>query len=211
MWPRRSRRTFESRDFHAALLADDALELHALVLAAQALVVLGRPEDAGAEQAVAFGLEGTVVDGLRLLDLAIGPFERIFSGLAIEIRIWSKTCVACLLIERVHDDSDDGSSACLLRPEGAETATVRLCEKKGTGGGDYSAASWGASSSAPGVSSGPPTCSGSFSVSSTFRPRELISLTRTLKLSGMPASNVSNSPLDDRLVRPWYGRRRRRT
>ena len=60
-------------DLHAALLADDALVLHALVLAAQALVVLGRPEDAGAEQPVPLRLEGPVVDGLRLLDLAERP------------------------------------------------------------------------------------------------------------------------------------------
>src|SRR5438270_6207980 len=39
------------RDLDRALLADDALVLHALVLAAQALVILDRPEDAGAEQA----------------------------------------------------------------------------------------------------------------------------------------------------------------
>src|SRR5205807_4060663 len=57
----------------AALVADDAGELHALVLAAGALVVLGRPEDARAEQAVALGLERPVVDGLRLLHLAVRP------------------------------------------------------------------------------------------------------------------------------------------
>src|SRR5207342_3397637 len=56
------------------------LVLHALVLAAQALVVLDRPEDAGAEQAVALGLEGTVVDGLRLLDLAVGPGQNLLRG-----------------------------------------------------------------------------------------------------------------------------------
>ena len=61
------------RHLDAALLADDAAILHALVLAAQALVVLDRPEDAGAEQAVALRLEGAVVDRLRLLDLAVGP------------------------------------------------------------------------------------------------------------------------------------------
>ena len=61
------------RDLDAALLADDALVLHALVLAAQALVVLDRPEDARAEEAVTLRLEGAVVDGLRLLDLAVGP------------------------------------------------------------------------------------------------------------------------------------------
>src|SRR3546814_11673670 len=39
-------------DFDTALFADDALVLHALVLAAQAFIVLDRTEDAGAEQAV---------------------------------------------------------------------------------------------------------------------------------------------------------------
>src|SRR5204863_1526899 len=57
----------------AALFADDALVLHALVLAAQALVVLDRTENAGAEQAVALRLERAVVDGLRLLDFAERP------------------------------------------------------------------------------------------------------------------------------------------
>src|SRR3979409_2760649 len=61
------------RDLDRAFLADDALVLHALVLAAQALVVLDRSEDARAEQAVALGLERAVVDGLGLLDLAIRP------------------------------------------------------------------------------------------------------------------------------------------
>src|SRR3954471_20791673 len=65
------------RDLDRALLADDALVLHALVLAAQALVVLDRSEDARAEQAVALGLEGAVVDGLRLLDLAVGPRQNL--------------------------------------------------------------------------------------------------------------------------------------
>src|SRR4029079_7460162 len=66
------------RHLDAALLADDALVLHALVLAAQALVVLDRAEDAGAEQPVTLRLEGTVVDGLRLLDLAERPRQDLF-------------------------------------------------------------------------------------------------------------------------------------
>src|SRR5690606_39225044 len=61
------------RDFHAALLADHAAMLQALVLAAQALVVLDRPEDLRAEQAVALGLERAVVDGFGLADFAVGP------------------------------------------------------------------------------------------------------------------------------------------
>ena len=68
------------RHLDAALLADDALVLHALVLAAQALVVLDRPEDARAEQPVALGLEGAVVDGLGLLDLAVGPRQDFFGA-----------------------------------------------------------------------------------------------------------------------------------
>src|SRR5260370_10769960 len=66
------------RHLDRALLADDALVLHALVLAAQALVVLHRPKDARAEQTVALGLEGAVVDGLGLLDLAVRPAEDLF-------------------------------------------------------------------------------------------------------------------------------------
>ena len=65
-------------DLNAALFADDALVLHALVLAAQALVVLRRSEDPGAEQTVALRLEGPVVDRLRLLDLAKGPAADLF-------------------------------------------------------------------------------------------------------------------------------------
>ena len=57
------------RDLDAALLADHAAVLQALVLAAQALVVLDRAEDLGAEEAVAFRLEGPVVDRLGLLRL----------------------------------------------------------------------------------------------------------------------------------------------
>ena len=80
-------------DLDAALLADDAAIFHALVLAAQALVVLDRTEDAGAEQTVALGLEGAVVDGLRLLDLAEGPRPDAFRARDRD-RIWSKARAA---------------------------------------------------------------------------------------------------------------------
>ena len=66
------------RDFHAALVADHAAVLHALVLAAQALPILGGAEDARAEQPVALRLEGPVVDGLRLGDFAVGPAPDLF-------------------------------------------------------------------------------------------------------------------------------------
>src|SRR4051794_1297528 len=65
------------RHLDRALFPDDALVLHPLVLAAQALVILDRPENARAVQAVALRLEGAVVDGLRLLDLAVGPRQNL--------------------------------------------------------------------------------------------------------------------------------------
>ncbi len=61
-------------DLDAALFADDAAVLHALVLAAVALVVLHGAEDLGAEETVAFRLEGAVVDGFGLFDFAVRPF-----------------------------------------------------------------------------------------------------------------------------------------
>ena len=61
------------RDLDAALVADHAAVLHALVLAAEALPVGDRPEDLRAEQAVALRLEGAVVDRLRLGHLAVRP------------------------------------------------------------------------------------------------------------------------------------------
>ena len=70
-------------DLHAAPLADDALEPDALVLAAVALPVLGGTEDLLAEEAVLLRLQRAVVDGLRLLDLAVGPgADRVGGGQA---------------------------------------------------------------------------------------------------------------------------------
>ena len=64
---------FTSCDFDAATVADHAFELGFLELAARAFHVLGRAKDALAKQAVAFGLEGAVVDGFGLLDFAPAP------------------------------------------------------------------------------------------------------------------------------------------
>src|SRR3546814_19334935 len=52
-------------DFDTALFEDDALVLHALVLAEQEFIVLDRTEDAGAEQAVTFRLERARTDESR--------------------------------------------------------------------------------------------------------------------------------------------------
>ena len=62
---------FGQRNFHAALFADNAAIFHAFVFAAQALVVFNRTEDAGAEQTVPLRLKCTIVNRLRLFDLAV--------------------------------------------------------------------------------------------------------------------------------------------
>src|SRR6185437_6809832 len=67
-------------DLDAAALADDALEPDALVLAAVALPVPGRAEDLLAEEPVLLRLERAVVNGLRLLHLAVRPLPDVLSG-----------------------------------------------------------------------------------------------------------------------------------
>ena len=53
-------------NLYTTAVADDTLITDALVLTASTLIVLGRTEDALAEQTVALGLVGAIVDGLRL-------------------------------------------------------------------------------------------------------------------------------------------------
>ena len=60
-------------DLDAAAVADFALVADLLILSAVAFPVLRGPENALAEKAVALGLECAVIDGLRLLDFAVGP------------------------------------------------------------------------------------------------------------------------------------------
>ena len=61
------------RYFHTAFFAGNTLVLHALILAAQALIVLYRTEDARAEKTVALRLKCTVVNGFRLLHFTERP------------------------------------------------------------------------------------------------------------------------------------------
>src|SRR5690606_33602051 len=56
-----------------ALFAHHAAMLEALVLAAQALVVLDRTENLGTEQAVTLGFERPVINGFRFFDFAVRP------------------------------------------------------------------------------------------------------------------------------------------
>ncbi len=64
-------------DLDAALVADDALVAHALVLAAGAFPVTRGAEDPLAEEPVAFGAQRAVVNRLRLGHLAVGPVANL--------------------------------------------------------------------------------------------------------------------------------------
>ena len=89
----------------AAALADDALEAHPLVLAAVALPVPGGTEDLLAEEAVTLGLERAVVDGLRLLDLAVAPRADVVRSGQADLK----------LVEEVHVEHDGCCPSLVLR------------------------------------------------------------------------------------------------
>ena len=60
-------------NFNTALLAHDATMTKTLVLTADALIVLNRTEDLSAKQPITFRLKRSVVNRLRLGDLAKRP------------------------------------------------------------------------------------------------------------------------------------------
>src|SRR5581483_49120 len=171
------------RDLDRALLADDALVLHALVLAAQALVVLDRAEDARTEQAVAFRLERAVVDGLRLFDLAVGPGQNLFRARDRDLDL-IENLRRHLRAEQIHHFLVHR----LLLDRGARLLSGRRKSFAVTGTApspSRNRRNYSAASAMP-----PLPC---FELCrSTLRPSERISLTSTLKLSGMPASNVTS-------------------
>ena len=93
---------FGKRDFNAALFANDTLVLHALVLAAQAFVILHGSKNARAKKSIAFRLERTVVDGFRLFDFTERPLQDLFGRSnrnANLIECLRRNCWA----ENVHD------------------------------------------------------------------------------------------------------------
>ena len=69
-----------ARDFHAALVADDALVSYPLVFTAMALPVLGGSENALAEQTVLFRLLRAVVYGFGFGDFAMRPRPYLVGG-----------------------------------------------------------------------------------------------------------------------------------
>ena len=65
---------FGLNHFDATFFTDDSPMFHAFVLTTVALVVFCGPKYLGTEQAITLRLESPVINGLRLLDLSIGPF-----------------------------------------------------------------------------------------------------------------------------------------
>ena len=165
-------------DLDAALLADDALVFHALVLAAQALIILDRTEDARAEQAVALGLERAVVDRLGLLDLAERPGADALRRGDADLD----------LVERLRLGDRIGEVGHLVHLVSPFQGKFVCGRAKGRGVAARSLIP------PPAAAARPRHSRRRSQFSSTLRPSERISLTSTLKLSGMPASNVS-SPL----------------
>ena len=98
-------------DFDAAAVADLALVADLLVLAAVALPILGRPEDTLAVQAVLFGLQSAVVDGLRLLHLAVRPLPDLLRGSHADLNRVKGKLVAVIGFDHValssFNDSND--------------------------------------------------------------------------------------------------------
>src|SRR5437870_7965194 len=150
----------------AALLADHAAVLHALVLAAVALVVLHRPEDLRAEEPVPLRLEGAIVDRLRLLHLAVRP-------------------LADLLRRRQRDaDGVEGERILGLLEEIEDVLHVIPLLKVPRS----------QAAAVPGFFGSAATAAGAFSISSTSRPSDWSSLISTLNDSGSPDSS-EYSPL----------------
>src|ERR1019366_7216418 len=69
------------RHFHAATVADHALVLDPFVLPARAFPILGRTENAFAEESALLGFEGAIVDRLGILDFALAPRTNSVRGL----------------------------------------------------------------------------------------------------------------------------------
>ena len=65
---------FGAGDFDVAAVADGAFIAYAFIFAAMAFPIAGGAEDTFAKEAVAFGFEGAVVNGLWFFHLAVGPF-----------------------------------------------------------------------------------------------------------------------------------------
>src|SRR6185503_1199967 len=186
-------------DLDAALLADDPAVLHALVLAAVALVVLHWPEDLRAEQAVPFRLEGPVVDRLGLLHLTVGPLPDLLRRRQRNADRGERQRIFRLLeeVENVFH------VFAFLRPFAEPSNFFRTYSPPSSLAADdadalaAAAAALALAATSRAISSSVDSClRGAFgsSISSTFRQSNCSSLRSTLNDSGKPDSSTC-SPL----------------
>src|SRR5690606_29577595 len=195
-----------ARHLDAAALADDALEAHALVLAAVALPVPGGAEDLLAEEAVLLGLEGAVVDGLGLLHLTVRPRTDVAGRGQADTRLVEAGDVEQVVLlpspagtgrGRTRRQKDGwcggrrrerGDPLPPARDQISSTLDAALGRRDRSM--PSSSAARYTSSSDSRISMDTP----SLESTSTFRHSDCISLRRTLKDSGMPESGMF-SPL----------------
>ena len=67
-------------NLHTAAVTHHTLVLNALVFAARTFPVLNRTEDTFTKEAALLGFEGSVVNGLRVLNFSLGPTPDGFRG-----------------------------------------------------------------------------------------------------------------------------------
>jgi len=68
-------------DFDPTLLADNAPMFHPLVFTAIAFIIFGGTKNLSTEESIFFRFESPIVNGLRLLDLSMGPrFDLLWRG-----------------------------------------------------------------------------------------------------------------------------------
>jgi len=91
-------------NLYATSIADNAFVANFFIFSAVTFPVLRRSEDPLAEQTIALRLQGTIVDGLRLLNLSVGPLQDLLRGSQTDLdsvkcqRLIS--CFICLRHER---------------------------------------------------------------------------------------------------------------
>src|SRR5258708_10913388 len=140
------------RHLDAAALADDPLVADSLVLAAVALPVARRPEDALAEQAVALGLQRAVVDGLRLRDLTRRPVADLLAGGKPD-----PNCVEIIDVDQSVLSAPQSSSSRSTRSASPSGPTSASASSFASSSSDTSTSSRSPSDSSAGKASSPST------------------------------------------------------
>ncbi len=178
----------------AAALTDDALEPDPLVLAAVALPVPLRTEDLLAEESVLLGLQGAVVDRLRLLDLTVRPLPDVVGGgqpdaeLVEEVDVEHVIYPSCRVFKASWAPGQVRGGR--TRPSPGTSDFFDAARSRRDRSIPSSSAARKTSSSVSRISRATP----SLESTSTFRHSDCSSLRSTLKDSGIPGSGMF-SPL----------------